>query len=180
MQGTVKSRDYYATLRRPFLPLPCRMILIAESPPVSGKYFYDCDGAASEHLFTGMMSSLFNDWSPASKLDGLLRFQKNGLLLLDSSYVPINDIKSNSKRNTVIRDSFPTLLSELEDYSRTKKVPIILIKSNVCRVLEPLLRDQRYNVLNQGVCVPFPSHGHQSCFQGAMRMILKTSRILLK
>ena len=43
-------------------------------------------------------------------------------------------------------------------------VPLVLIKANVCKLLESRLRDDGFNVLNRGRAIYFPSHGWQGRF----------------
>ncbi len=47
-----KQRSDYLSLRRAFEPMG---VIVAESPPISGKYFYDPDGEVSEPLFNALM-----------------------------------------------------------------------------------------------------------------------------
>jgi len=39
------KRNEYHTLRRKFDPNPVELVIIAESPPASGKYFYNPEGS---------------------------------------------------------------------------------------------------------------------------------------
>jgi hypothetical protein len=41
---------------------------------------------------------------------------------------------------------------------------LILIKTNVCRILEPKLTDDGFNVLNRGWVIYFPGSGRQGDF----------------
>jgi hypothetical protein len=41
--------------------------------------------------------------------------------------------------------------------NRRSKVPLVLIKANVCRFLEPKLTDDGFNVLNEKQVVYFPA-----------------------
>jgi len=42
------EKEYYLKLRNKYLPENLRIIFIAESPPASGRYFYDETGSTSE------------------------------------------------------------------------------------------------------------------------------------
>jgi ssDNA-specific exonuclease RecJ len=55
-------------------------------------------------------------------------------------------------------------------------VPIVLIKANVCRLLEPMLMKDGFNVINNGGLVYFPACGHQQEFQEQLATILKRSK----
>ena len=50
--------------------------IVAESPPASGKYFYDPEGRITEPLFAALMCQL--SASPKSKEEGLRQFQRTG------------------------------------------------------------------------------------------------------
>jgi hypothetical protein len=79
--GHDKSR--YLAWRRRYQPAPIELIIVAESPPKSGKYFYDPDGShRREILFREMMKQLKVTCS--SKDEGLRAFQKRGLILVDA------------------------------------------------------------------------------------------------
>jgi hypothetical protein len=70
------SRDDYIALRRRYQPESVRLIIVAESPPASGRYFYDPTGAPSEPLFAALMRHL--GLSPSTKEEGLREFQRMG------------------------------------------------------------------------------------------------------
>ena len=52
-------------------------------------------------------------------------------------------------------------------------VPVILLKANVCRLLEPKLREDGFNVINNGSPIYFPSNGRQPDFHRQFEVILK-------
>ncbi len=51
-------RDEYHALRRKFQPQRVRLVIIAESSPKSGKYFYNPEGTVSKPLFAALMLQL--------------------------------------------------------------------------------------------------------------------------
>jgi hypothetical protein len=51
------KRGEYLDLRLRFEPEPLRLVIIAESPPASGLYFYNPIGARSEPLFAALMKT---------------------------------------------------------------------------------------------------------------------------
>jgi hypothetical protein len=69
-------RSEYLFLRRKFEPPSVKLVIVAESPPSSGKYFYNPEGTASEPLFAALMLQL--RFAPTSKESGLREFQKRG------------------------------------------------------------------------------------------------------
>jgi hypothetical protein len=54
-------------------------------------------------------------------------------------------------------------------------IPLVLIKANVCRILEPRLAKDGFNVLNGGRVVYFPGTGRQKDFQLQFGAILKAA-----
>src|SRR4051794_3296358 len=104
------ERGDYLSLRRPFEPLTVKLVIVAESPPASGKYFYNPDGAPTEPLFTALMLQL--SFSPASKEQGLREFQKRGWVLIDATYEPVN-VKGKDRDQVIIRD-YPLLREDLD------------------------------------------------------------------
>ena len=155
------NREYYQNLRDKYLPDNLKYIFVLESPPASGLYFYDESGKTSEPLFKEMMKLL--NVTPKNKRDGLKLFQKAGYLLVDATYQPVNELKGKKRNDVILRD-FSNLVEDLEKVSAGKQIPIILVKANICRFLESRLMQKGFNVLNNGVVVPFPSTGHQKRF----------------
>jgi hypothetical protein len=82
------SRDHYIALRRRYQPERVRLIIVDESPPASGKYFYNPMGALSEPLFAALMRPL--GLSPSTKEKGLREFQRRGWLFVDATCEPVD------------------------------------------------------------------------------------------
>src|SRR6266487_1417661 len=94
--------DNYLALRRRYHPETIKLVIIAESPPVSGKYFYNPTGAASELLFSTLMGQL---GAPRlTKENGLLVVQRRGWVLLDATYEPVNKFTATERDRVIIRD----------------------------------------------------------------------------
>jgi hypothetical protein len=74
----------YLRFRERYLPEQPKIIFVLESPPKSGKYFYNPDGLVSEPLFSAMMKDVL-ETKASSKDEGLRRFATNGYLLLDAT-----------------------------------------------------------------------------------------------
>jgi hypothetical protein len=60
---------------------------------------------------------------------------------------------------------YPLLCEDLASLTPDRSVPVVLIKANVCRILEPLLTGDGFQVLNNGNAIYFPSHGQQTKFR---------------
>jgi len=165
------KKQEYLTLRRAFLPEPLKLIIVAESPPKSGLYFYNPTGRVGEPLFAAMMKQL--GCKPKTKGEGLSEFQKRGWVLVDAIYEPVDGM-SNKQRDEVILRDYPLLCADLARLAADKKTPIVLVKANVCRLLERKLTDDAFTVLNAGVEVYFPSNGRQGKFHEKFGAIIKT------
>ena len=161
----VWDRDHYLRLRRDYQPENIRLVIVAESPPASGKYFYDPTGSVKEPLFAALMQQL--EISPSTKEIGLREFQRNGWVLVDATYQPVDKLTTGAglDRDRIIGRDFPLLLDDLLGLRSDRSIPLVLIKANVCRILEPLLLLEGFNVLNRGRPIYFPSNGRQPDFK---------------
>jgi hypothetical protein len=171
----VKTRGQYHDMRRRYLPDNTKLVIVAESPPVSGLYFYDPTGKTTEALFSALMKQL--SFSPESKEDGLKEFQRRGWILVDAVYEPVNSRGiSNHDRNNIIQRGYPQLKGDLESLLANRATPLILIKANIYRTLGDILVKDGFNVLNKRP-IPFPSHGRQPEFGEMFGTLLKLHRL---
>ena len=86
-----RQRSEYLSFRRKFEPTNITLVIVAESPPTSGKYFYDPDGEVGEPLFNALMKQI--DIQTKTKSEGLRKFQERGWLLVDATYEPVNSLR---------------------------------------------------------------------------------------
>lgn len=153
------------------MPEKIKLVLIAESPPISGLYFYESTGKTSEPLFSALMKQLRS--SVNSKEAGLKEFKRRGWLLVDATYEPVNKPGiSNRERDKIIQNDYPLLKADLGGLLSGRSTPLILIKANIYRVLKDRLVEDNFNVLNER-SLPFPSAGHQTKFRGSLAEILQ-------
>jgi hypothetical protein len=125
----------------------------------------------SEPLFSAMMKDIIGI-KPRSKDEGLREFSSRGFLLIDATYTPVNhDHLSDRERNKRILDDLPVLVDELRGYVGPG-TGVVLVKANVCMLLEPILTAHGFPILNRGRTIPFPSNGRQSEFREAVRQVL--------
>ena len=170
LQRQTIDRDYYLSFRRQYGPDPITLVIVAElPPPSSGKYFYDATGTVNEPLFAALMLQL--RFAPTSKKTGLRKFQKRGWVLVDATYEPVN-VGGKDPDRVITRD-YHLLRDDLAAMLPTQSIPIVLVKANVCRLLEPKLTQDGFHVLNHGRVVYFPSTGRQKDFQRQFSKILK-------
>jgi hypothetical protein len=159
------DKDHYLRLRRNYQPENIRLVIIAESPPASGKYFYDPTGSTKEWLFAALMLQL--GIAPTKKEIGLREFQRRGWVLVDATYQPVDKLAKDAThdRDEVIARDYPLLLEDLASLTPDRSVPLLLIKANVCRILAPWLSRDGFRVLNGGKAIYFPSNGRQTDFK---------------
>jgi len=171
------DKTTYLAWRRRFQPVPIKLIIVAESPPASRKFFYNPGGEVREQLFDAMMQQL--NVSPETKIEGLRKFQAAGLFLVDATYTPVNKGYNDDQRNLVIANDYPALREDLLELTPDRSVPLVLIKVNVVDVLEPRLKADGFRVLNDGIRPPFPGMGNQPKFHKRFEEILRRGGIAI-
>lgn len=161
-------------LRERYRPQHVRLLLVAESPP-------NCDGGdfrffyapemKQDHLYRSVMEVVFSDFNPAVKQKTLWleRFQEAGCYLVDATDTPVNFMDDRDRKRTLL-EGLPAKLAELKALAGNG-IPVVLIKKNVCEMLDGPLRVAGLNVVNRGV-IPFPSNGNQGRFKVLFRECL--------
>ena len=91
-----------------------------------------------------------------------------------SPFLPLLGDKRTS--NAPIVGGYQSLREDLARLSPDRSVPLILIKENVCRLLEARLREDGFNVLNAGRVIYVPSHGRQNDFHRQFAAVLESLR----
>jgi hypothetical protein len=166
------NRDDYLAMRTVYEPKEPKLVIVAESPPASGKYFYNPEGSISEALFSAFMKHLGQ--KPTTKAEGLDHFKNQGWILVDATYTPVNALTHGPSRDEVINEGFEQLKKDLKRLTDGRSdTPVILIKANVCRRLEPRLKEAGFKVLNAGRIIYFPSSGRQGEFQSQFAEVVK-------
>ncbi len=155
----MRTRDTYISVRERYQPERTRLAIVAESPPASGRYFYDETGPTTQPLFAAVMQQL--GLQPATKHEGLRALQQKGWVLVDATYQPVNALDTSSRDAAIVRDY--TLLRD--DLRALAPERVVLIKANVCLLLESKLIADGFRVINAGRTIYFPSHGKQRDFR---------------
>ena len=169
------TRAEYQSLRAPYLPDDRKIVFVLESPPKSGLYFYNPQGRVSEPLFSAMMKDVL-EMKPESMDAGLREFARQGCLLLDETYTPVNhEEPSDRYRNQRIMRDLAVVVDELRQYVGPA-TRVVLVKANICELLESTLIGQSFPVINRGTRIPFPSNGQQGKFREAVRRVLGLSQ----
>ena len=95
----VMYKKYYLSRRNKYVPKNLKIVFVLESPPASGKYFYDENGSVGEPLFSAMMKLLNFDLQ--DKREGLKYFAKSGYFLVDATYKPVNKIRDEIRKKNI-------------------------------------------------------------------------------
>jgi len=111
--------------------------------------------------------------SPPIPLRG---FQRSGWVLVDATYEAVNGLIGSSRDRVIDRD-YPLLRADLATLMSDRSIPLVLIKENVCRILEPKLAEDGLNVLNGGRVIYFPSTGRQKQFHRQFSTIVESAGI---
>jgi hypothetical protein len=92
---------------------------------------------------------------------------------MDATYEPVDGLTERDRERIILRD-YPLLRDDLTTMLPNRSIPIVLVKENVCRLLEPRLTKDGFNVLNRGRVIYFPSTGRQNDFQRQFSDVLST------
>lgn len=164
------KEQFYKDLRNKYLPKEIKVVFILESPPENGGYFYDDNGKPGELLLRSMISCLF-DLKPKTKKEGLQKFTDEGYLIVNAIYIPVDKLPDKQADELILKN-YNNFIRDLNGLIPNKSTKLILIKKNICNLLEKKLVDDGYNVLNKGLCLPFPMHYYFSDFCKKIRRLL--------
>ena len=81
-------------------------------------------------------------------------------------------------RNRAILRDYPLLVTDLKELTPDRSAPVVLIKANVCKVLEPRLVKDGFRVLNRGIRPPFPTY-QPDMFREDFNRILRSAAVTL-
>ena len=94
---------------------------------------------------------------------------------MDATYEPVDGVTNKKERDAVITRDYDLLRYDLDRMLSDKSTPVVLIKANVCRLLESRMKEDGFNVLNGGRAVYFPSNGRQPDFRRQFDAVLKST-----
>ncbi len=181
MSDTKPSLVDFGRARRKYRPRKVRFLLIAESPPSSGGFFYFGTTIGKDHLFRETMKALdlWPNQEPMRKgVDKgpmLRRFQSKGFYLLDTCGFPVDKLPDGERRKAVLSQTSRLV----KDVIKTDPLHIFIVKSSIFKPVSFVLRESgmQNRVMNAGP-VPFPSHGNQQIYRSMLRRALRRTRSL--
>ena len=151
-------------IRKSYQPKKIKLLLIGESPPESGQFFY------LESLMTTFTQRAFENTfnlSFKNHKEFLQFFKKKGCYLDDLSSIPVNGIPPLRKEE-VLSGSILSFSKRLTLYK--PEIVVIVLKRIERKVNEALdlsrIQCERYTL-------PFPGNGHQNKYIQKLSKILK-------
>ena len=179
--GTTRPflRNDYAKARNKYRPSRVNVLLVAESPPSSGGYFYAERAIGKDHLFRETMKAL-ELWpvdhpmrKGCDKRPMLKQFKSLGFFLIDTCELPVDKMTPRRRRLSTIQGA-------LTLPQRVKKLDpgrILIVKKTVFNPVRQALGIAGFEdrILNKR-SLPFPSHGNQKRFRRMMRGLVKSKR----
>src|SRR5207245_6508295 len=126
-------KDKYTASRNKYKPNKVNVLLIAESPPSSGGYFYSETTIGKDHLFRETMKAL-ELWpvdrpmrKGCDKQRMLKRFRSIGFFLIDTCELPVDKLQPRQRRVSTIQgaSTLPNRVRELNP------IRILIVKKTV-------------------------------------------------
>jgi plasmid stability protein len=179
--------------RSKYLPDQIKLLFLAEAPPKlnSKRFFYFANVETADVLFLEMMKVLYpketkfseslrakeSGYSPkkvrAEKEEFFLpKFKNEGFYLIDASENPMPDNVKPRMKESLIRNSLPTLTGKLSKVCGTQCPGIVLIGNPVYQVCNDPLRAAGFRILNEGP-INTPAFGGARQFRHKLRELLK-------
>lgn len=173
MSAYILARDKFKPINK------VRFLLVAESPPASGGFFYFEKATGRSSLFSETMKALGmfpEDETMQKGFDKtplLKEFQSQGFFVIDASYTPVDKGLSRKDRETVIKKEMPRLVA---DTQRLDPENIIIVKVTIFDVVKEALANAGLGkrILNKEG-LPFPSTGNQKKYRQMLRRLLLAS-----
>jgi hypothetical protein len=175
------SVTVFARARWKYRPRRVLFLLIAESPPSSGGFFYFETTIGKDHLFRETIKALelWPEDEPmrkgVDKRPMLRRFQAMGFYLLDTCISPVDKLLPTKRKKSVLGQT-PRLVN---DVTEANPLHVLIVKSSIFNPVSIALREAGLmtRVLNTGP-VPFPSHGNQRIYRTALRRAARKAHLL--
>ena len=173
-QTLLKNR--YASARNKYRPDKISLLLIAESPPSSGGYFYLEKTIGKDHLFRETMKAL-ELWpydrpmaKGCDKRPMLKQFRSLGFFLIDTCELPVDNLRPKQRRISIVQGA-STLPKRVKGLDPMR---ILIVKKTVFNPVKRVLSDAGFGerILNTRP-LPFPSHGNQRKFRTMVRRLVR-------
>jgi hypothetical protein len=151
-------------LRRSYRPQKVQLLLVGESAPASGKFFYS---KSTMTTFTARAFEKVYDITFTDNADFLRFFQACGCYLDDLSLTPVNTMHP-TERARILQASVPALSQRIRDVEPAVVVAVLQkIAPYVQEALTLAGRPVVFRVL------PFPGNGHQNMYIDGLSDLLR-------
>src|SRR2546430_5660134 len=174
--GTTQAlKDKYTAARNKYKPNRVNVLLIAESPPSSGGYFYSETTIGKDHLFRETMKAL-EFWpidrpmrKGCDKQPMLRRFRSIGFFLIDTCELPVDKLQPRQRRISTIQGA-STLPHRVRELDPTR---ILIVKKTV-------FKPARQSLIEAGLGerdlhtkpMPVPRYRHPRKFRTMIRRLV--------
>jgi hypothetical protein len=151
-------------LRRSYQPQKVHLLLVGESAPASGKFFYS---KSTMTTFTARAFEKVYGLTFTDNADFLRFFQTCGCYLDDLSLTPVNTMRPTERVRT-LQASVPALSQRIRDVEPA--VIVAVLRKIALYVQEALTLADRPVVFR---VLPFPGNGHQNMYIDGLSQILR-------
>src|SRR5260370_16863176 len=178
--GTTEALiDRYSAARNKYKPGRVNLLLIGESLPFSGGYFYSGKTIGKDHLFRETMKAL-EFWpsgrpmrKDCDKRSMLREFRSLGFFLIDTCEFPVDKLPPRERRISTIRGAM-TLPGRVEALCPDR---ILIVKKTVFKpAIQPLsITGFPRRVLNTAP-LPSPTHPNQNHHPTTLHRLLQQNQ----
>ncbi len=150
-------------IRQRFKPDHIRLLMIGESPPASGRFFYQKSAMTT---YTARAFEKAHGVSFKDNSDFLEYFRACGCFLDDLSHIPVDNLPA-SKREGQLRASVPALSQRI----RESEAPVIVV---ALKKIEQHVREavKESHLRPKIITLPYPGHGHQAEYIAGLAAII--------
>lgn len=150
-------------IRQRYKPKQVRLLLVGESPPASGKFFY-VDSAMTKHTRSAFEKAEGIRFKQTAEF--LEHFKERGCFLEDLSHTPVDRLPKEERERR--------LRKEVESFSKRIKVINPSVVVIVLRKIERYVRDavSKSGRAPEIHTLPFPGNGHQIKYIDGLEKIL--------
>jgi hypothetical protein len=156
----VAPPDEHEAVRDDFRPERVKVLLIGESRPSNGTFFYRGDSRLAKYTWEAIGRE------HRSVFEFLRHFQSRGCFLMDLCREPVNHLPAE-KRKIARMKGEQTLQQYLRD---VRPLAIIVVMKGIVEHVERALKAAGLGVVPRHV-VPFPAQGHEREYVAGLRSI---------
>lgn len=157
-------------IRKAYLPSSVRILLVAESPPSSGKFFYN-DSDMTRYTMKAFEKAFGLKFDNTGHF--LEYFRDCGCYLDDLTETPVNNLPS-IKREQLLQSGIPCLSERIKRMQPT--VVVTVLKKIEAQVQEAI---NKAGIRTEAYTLPFPGNGHQNKYIESLAEILKQHLVMV-